>query len=350
MKRTSSNITAKLAVAASLALAATAPLAAKPGGGSTTPALAKYAADANAITVSGLSSGAYMANQLGTAYSATFKAVAMQAGGLYWCAEGNVNRATSTCMDQDNSFFPDPNYLNSVAYADDAASKGLIDSTSYLAGQNAYIFTGSNDTTVTTLVIDEVDKFYRHYGNAPAYSRDALAAGHGYPTLDYGVACSESTSPFINNCNFDGAGDILKNAYGALSSPSSTFSGKFHEFDQNEFLPDGSASSHSMAANGVAYVPSYCDTNAGCKVHVAIHGCKQNRDSIGDDFILNTGYNGWADANNIIVIYPQTIATRNSNPNACWDWWGYDDANYALKSGNQMVAIKGMVDRVISAK
>jgi hypothetical protein len=61
--------------------------------------------------------------------------------------------------------------------------------------------------------------------------------------------------------------------------------------------------------------------------------------------VRNTGYNRWADSNNIVMLYPQTsLAATNS----CWDWWGYDSANYAKKSGPQMAAIKAMVDRVSS--
>jgi len=36
------------------------------------------------------------------------------------------------------------------------------------------------------------------------------------------------------------------------------------------------------------------------------------------------------------------------NPNGCWDWWGYKDANYYVKSGKQMVVIKKMIDRLAS--
>ena len=55
-----------------------------------------------------------------------------------------------------------------------------------------------------------------------------------------------------------------------------------------------------------------------------------------------------------IVLYPQTQAQGLTNPQACWDWWGYLDANptespsYLLKSGKQISAIKAMVDRVTS--
>ena len=42
--------------------------------------------DKSQISVSGLSSGGFMANQLGYAYSATFKGVGVFAGGPYMCA------------------------------------------------------------------------------------------------------------------------------------------------------------------------------------------------------------------------------------------------------------------------
>ncbi|HEX7635306.1 MAG TPA: fibronectin type III domain-containing protein [Noviherbaspirillum sp.] len=52
----------------------------------------------------------------------------------------------------------------------------------------------------------------------------------------------------------------------------------------------------------------------------------------GRTFVDNAGYNRWADTNNIVVLYPQTT-NGNGNPNGCWDWWGYDDPNYAKKNG-----------------
>src|SRR5437588_9574714 len=45
--------------------------------------------DKTQTTVSGLSSGGFMANQLGYAYSSSFKGVAVFAGGPYMCAGHN---------------------------------------------------------------------------------------------------------------------------------------------------------------------------------------------------------------------------------------------------------------------
>jgi len=50
--------------------------------------------------------------------------------------------------------------------------------------------------------------------------------------------------------------------------------------------------------------------------------------TFGTTFVRNIGYNKWADTNRIIVLYLQATPT-SSNPLGCWDWWGYDDPNYA---------------------
>lgn len=103
-----------------------------------------------------------------------------------------------------------------------------------------------------------------------------------------------------------------------------------------------------MAEAGYLYVPQPCAAaGARCKVHVAIHGCVQAAESVGDKFYTESGYNHWADDNKLIVLYPQVNkSTVPYNPQGCWDWWGYTGANYALKSGVQMKAIKAMVDRL----
>src|SRR5882724_759482 len=58
-------------------------------------ALPRLNVDTSQTTVSGLSAGAFMANQLGYAYAATFKGVGVFAGGPYMCA-GHSNY--TACM------------------------------------------------------------------------------------------------------------------------------------------------------------------------------------------------------------------------------------------------------------
>jgi len=54
--------------------------------------------DGTRITISGLSSGAAMAVQLGVAYSARVSGVGIIAGPPYLCARGSIFRAINTCL------------------------------------------------------------------------------------------------------------------------------------------------------------------------------------------------------------------------------------------------------------
>jgi poly(3-hydroxybutyrate) depolymerase len=46
---------------------------------------------------------------------------------------------------------------------------------------------------------------------------------------------------------------------------------------------------------------------------------------IGTEFVTNSGLNEIAESNNIIILYPQAKKSilNPSNPNGCFDWWGY---------------------------
>ena len=53
-----------------------------------------------------------------------------------------------------------------------------------------------------------------------------------------------------------------------------------------------------------------------------------------------------AEANGVIVLYPQTTKTV-LNPNRCWDWWGYTGTDYASKLGVQIMTVKAMADSLV---
>jgi poly(3-hydroxybutyrate) depolymerase len=164
------------------------------------------------------------------------------------------------------------------------------------------------------------------------------------PTLHYGAPCSQTEAPYIGQCNYDGAGTALAQIYGTLAPAATSLGGTFVTLDQRQFLQD--PASHSLADTGYAYVPASCAARETCRIHVAFHGCLQESSGAsGSDFYEHAGYNEWADTNHIIVLYPQTIVAAGSetNPNACWDWWGYDSADYANKNGPQMQAVRAMV-------
>ena len=294
--------------------------------------------DPTQTTVSGLSSGGFMAAQLHVAYSATFaKGAGIVAGGPFYCAEGSIVNATGRCM-ASPAGIPTSTLVSTT---NSWASQGSIDPVVNLQNSRVYLFSGSIDSTVKTGVMDALKTYYNSFVPAAnvVYKKD-IAAEHAMVTDDYGSSCSTKSAPYINDCNFDLAGAMLAHFYGALNPRNSgaLAAGNFVEFNQSQFV-----TGHGMAPTGWAYIPQACTAGSQCRVHVVLHGCQQNVTLVQQQYVRNTGYNRWADSNHLVVIYPQTSTQAT---NSCWDWWGYDNASYAKKSGPQMAAIKAMVDQV----
>jgi len=57
-----------------------------------------YKIDLNSVTTSGLSAGAFMAVQFHIAYSSQVNGSGILAGGPYYCAQGSLTTATTSCM------------------------------------------------------------------------------------------------------------------------------------------------------------------------------------------------------------------------------------------------------------
>jgi len=299
--------------------------------------------DLQATSVSGLSSGAFMAVQFQVAFSSIIQGAAIFAGGPFDCAQGSVANALTACADP--LVAPDVSPL--VALTSEWSSAGAIDDVSNLAHQRVFLFGGADDRTVSPVVVDALSSYYSAFlgSQAIVYESRHPDTGHTMPTLDYGAACSLSASPWIGLCSYDGAGKGLEQIYGSLSPPSAAAAGAVLSLSQGHFISD--PASHSLADTAYAYVPTSCTSGEVCRLHVAFHGCSQEAAGpVGSAFYSNAGYNTWADTNHLVVVYPQTIAstTNPTNPEACWDWWGYDSPNYAKKTGPQMAMVRAMID------
>jgi hypothetical protein len=294
--------------------------------------------DKTKISVSGLSSGGFMANQLGYAYADTFMGVGVFAGGPYMCAGHSNYTACMYNATISNSM------LNTMQADLNNWSGSLIDDKAKVANQKVFLFVGNSDTTVGPNPMNAVQTQYSNNGVASGnldYVKRASTA-HVFPT-DFDStgnnSCSSSASPYISNCGYDGAKAALTRFYGTLNARNNApAAGNYVEFNQSAFT-----NNPGMAATGWLYVPADCASGATCKLHVALHGCQQSYSNIGDKFIKNTGYTRWADTNSIVVLFPQTKVdntSRNtaasgslSNPNACWDWIGWYGSNFAQKGG-----------------
>lgn len=307
-----------------------------------------YKTDPAQTSISGLSSGAYMAVQYQVAYSASVKGAGIIAGGPYYCAANNILYA-GICMGLVPLVSPKPGPM--LTAAQEFEKTGQIDPLSNLKKANIYVFSGIEDNVVRQKAVDTTVAFFKLAGVPENHIRyvNELAAGHAFITPGFGNNCSANAAPYISHCElkatgYDQAGDLLQHIYGPLNPPAKTLLGKIIAFNQRDFaIPES-----SLADTGYAYIPQSCAQGATCKVHIALHGCQQSAESVGDSFYKDTGYNPWADSNHLIVLYPQVNKSKANpeNPHGCWDWFGYSGPAYAVKSGVQMTAIKAMVDRL----
>ncbi len=308
--------------------------------------LPAYNVDIKQSGVSGLSSGAFMASQVGVGFSSYVKYVGVVAGGSTWCSKGQLSNATGMCMAATTAGIG-PTPADYVSWINARSTDGSIDNKSNLAAQRWWLFSGASDTTVYPYVDDANQTVMNSFVSAGnlVYVNRRSGTAHTMPTLSYGGACGTTASPWVGNCSYDAAGAMFAHMYGTLNARNGgTLGGTYIDFDQTEFITSG----HGVAATGHAYIPAACASGALCKAHIALHGCKQMDAGVGDAFYKHAGYNEWADTNNIVMIYPQTSQSSIGNPNGCWDWWAYDDSNYSIKSGRQMALMDKIFKRVAS--
>ena len=347
--RTSTVLSAAAAAAGLLLLSR--PLAAA-------EALPELGAELDATSVSGLSSGAYMAGQIELAHATHIVGVGIVAGGPYACAETqsarlfpywpivlwqNATQAANQCM---ATAWGPPDVSTLAKRAKDLADEGAIEPLEGLADDKVYLFSGSEDEIVTRPVVEAAARFLKEVGvpsgNVTLVEREG---GHAFLTEDDGGACGVTAKPFVSDCDYDQAKAILEWIYGPLADASPAPQGRFVAFDQSAFSEPGDG----FADEGVVYVPSSCLEEAGCRVHIALHGCEQSKEVVGDAFIKGSGFAELADANRLVILFPQ-IAASVVNPHGCWDWWGYTGLDYLGKDAPQISGIWAMVEQLAKGR
>ncbi len=317
-------------------------------------------AEIERTSVSGLSSGAYMAGQFQVAHSDIVIGAGLVAGGPYGCAESdfsrlwpiwttaiphNLNLALNACMDDSLGMMGKPDVGTLAERTRELADDGKIAPVDGLAQDRVYLFHASDDDTVARSVVAKAAEYYREMGVSDANLRFVRfdRGAHAFVTLDAGPECGVSGPPFLNDCDYDQAGEIIRHLHDSADTPDGSPEGAFEAFDQTRYI-EGS-DQHSLAREGVVYIPPDCRARQGCTIHIAFHGCEQNRAQIGDAFIRGSGFARWADANRLIVLFPQTRRST-VNPKACWDWWGYTGLNYRERTAPQIAAVRAMLGRL----
>lgn len=301
------------------------------------------------VSVVGLSSGAAMAQQVHFAYSDRLIGAGLIAGPPLGCAEGDLGTALGRCMKGQPEA---PDVVKLAERANELAKAGKIAPLSGLNGDRVYVLHGHADKTVDASVARASHSIYealqREVATPPVSNMTLVwdgerEFGHGWPTRDAGDECAITQAPFISACGFDAAGEMLATLYGKAPREASEAQGTLHRFNQKPFNPDGKDA--YLADEGFIYTPAQCVEGTQCGAVIAFHGCEQNIDLLGERFVQEVGLNRWADAYDLVVIYPQTRASfMPLNPKACWDWWGYSGADYDTREGVQLRWLANLSD------
>ncbi len=320
--------------------------------------LPALSADLSQTSVSGLSSGGYMAGQFQVAHSATVTGAAILAAGPYGCAQSagaeafpyfpaaaayNLVQAQNGCMADRLSGLGVLNPGTLLQRASALAKDGKIDPLAGLKRAKVYLYAGSDDRTVAKTVIEAARNFYLAAG-MPSENVSFVfknPGGHAFLTAGKGDACDKTASPYIDNCHYDQAEAILRFIYGTLAPKAPARAENFITFAQGDYASSGA----TLADEGVVYVPLACRADGHCRVHIVFHGCEQSRDRVGDAVIRETGFADWAETNKIVVLFPQAAASA-LNPQTCWDWWGYTGLDFLTRDAPQIKAVEAMLTRL----
>lgn len=318
------------------------------------------------LTISGISAGAAMSIQYGIAFSSQVNANGIIAGIPLYCSQGMVAYALM-CMDT-----PELININSIiSTAQIWEAEGLIDPMSNIKNQYMHLWSGTADTVVYQGVMIKVAEMFEYMGATSITSIFNYSSEHAWITNRYGNSCSYLGEPYVNNCGYDFSGEYLSRAWNSMASAGKknlapfqaqgTMNGaNFFQFDQTKY--GASASSNSLASIGYLYVPTQCGTvtqsgtntvisggSVQCHIHLNFHGCTQQADLIGKQYITQTNLNEYAETNNFIVVYPQS-STNLENPKGCFAWWDFSgfDSNFANKDGAQMSMFNEMMQNLMT--
>lgn len=173
---------------------------------------------------------------------------------------------------------------------------------------------------------------------------ESIPSGHGFVTDRSGTDCGTTSKPYVLACGYDQAGAALSAIYDKLNPRAEVPVGTLRAFDQTPFTKD--LANAGLADTGFVYVPDTCTAAAHCRVEIVFHGCRQSYAAVGDTAMREAGFAAWADTNNLIVLYPQVAAGAATNPEGCWDWWGYTGRDYLTREAPQIKAVHRMLERL----
>jgi len=298
-----------------------------------------FSQEKSKLTISGISSGGFMANQMATIYSSEFSGVGTVAGGFYYCAEdylpkkikqdantigttnlflfeptskmisdtlnpfiifqganpqtwfrpqkGNpIYRSVAVCMGE-----PDKAQLE-LSYLKKNEDHHLVDPLFNLRDQKAYIFQGQSDSVLNSKMQNKLKDHYLAVGLKEENILLEVGEGsHNFPTdRTDGIDCGSEEVPYVSSCGLNVAGNILKHLIGKEMKRGEVNRAHIYIVDQTQLQnfnkpeEEWAQPSPSIAPYGYLYASDKCLQAPGaCQLHVALHGCKMS-DSYQESF------------------------------------------------------------------
>ncbi len=338
--------------------------------------------DRTHFTVSGLSSGAAMAVQMGVAHSSRVRGIGIVSGPPYLCAQGLVTRATNDCLTIGRAWLrelfgplfglslfrsgePDIEVRDLIDDTVKLARRERIDPVAGMAGQRIWEYRGSEDRVVGAKASAAQHAYFLHFGGRIVRG-EPRATPHTLPTDDPAQgACDTTDQDFVSGCGFDAAGSLLRSLTQKPRARPDDGAGQWYALRQGNFVPltpgvtdaDSARRMLGLSEEARVFVPQSC-VGERCRIHVALHGCQQG---MSDDayraFTEGGGYVRWAGPLRLVLLFPRVEAIKPlergswdsvGNPMGCWDWWGYttpgDLHGYATRDAPQIRTLINMVD------
>lgn len=267
-------------------------------------------------SISGISSGGFMAAQMGVIYSSEIEAVGIVAAGFYNCAQNHYQESLSFSFklgkgyrafyetEVDDKELIQGHINNSIRLSprnpiyqsvqicmkeSEAASidlkeisrlqsEKLIDSTEHIKNQQILLYQGGLDQVVNPALLAKNKEFYEKM-NVPSnqvLNIENSKGAHNFPTdyLDLN-SCSHQGIPYVSSCELNLAGKILKQVMGTKELVRNPEDVESHFFKVTQRI----LGAHPKSVSDYGYLAAspYCLENpADCRVHVALHGCEMS--------------------------------------------------------------------------
>lgn len=284
------------------------------------------------------------------AFSASVDGAAIAAGSPYGCGAQVRKRCYNGGVDVPKS----------IGYARWRESTGKIDGLQNLASTPIVLFNGNNDWEVYTQCMrDTRNQLYAFVDRGRIFANFETNAAHVW-SLDHGRCSCGKCGWYdaslrccdVNNCNFDLSGTMLKQFYGSQQlMPRTKAQDRLRWINQLKYIPKEQGSSSNWQRHGMwkwafLYLPKGCEGSGlnNCRIHVNYHGCINRDDYRRRLWVTSIDINEYAEANNIIVFYPQAAGTERSGV-GCWNWaFTQDDPDFDTRDSVQLRTVMNILE------